>query len=102
MLHNKNVVINYKESLIGVVHIYEARNQLTQSLKYYPPKQKRPGFSTQPLQNSQIPAQLNPQPTFFTNTGLPTFFSIAFFSSRARGESTSVLALIRKASRPPR
>src|SRR4029450_9537926 len=37
----------------------------------------------------------------FTNTGLPTFFSIARFRSSARGESTSALALSRYESRPP-
>src|SRR6202023_1807131 len=39
---------------------------------------------------------------FFTTSAFGSFFSIARFSSRARGESTSALALIRKASRPPR
>src|SRR4029450_11025769 len=37
----------------------------------------------------------------FTNTGLPTFFSIARFRSSARGESTSALALSKYESRPP-
>ncbi len=48
------------------------------------------------------PAASSPDPpivaktqlAFFTNTGLPTFFSIARFRSSARGESTSALALI--------
>lgn len=35
------------------------------------------------------------QLAFFTNTGLPTFFSIARLRSSARGESTSALALIK-------
>jgi hypothetical protein len=41
------------------------------------------------------------QLAFLTNSGLPTFFSIARFRSSARGESTSALALIRYLSRPP-
>src|SRR6476661_3336842 len=41
------------------------------------------------------------QLAFFTNSGLPTFFSIARFRSSARGDSTSALALIKYLSRPP-
>lgn len=40
-------------------------------------------------------ARLSPQLAFFSNTGLPTFFSIARLRSSARGERTSALALIR-------
>src|SRR5438105_1129731 len=66
------------------------------------PKQKRPGLSTRPLQTLiRRFCVAKTQLAFFTNTGLPTFFSIARFRSSARGESTSALALIKYASRPP-
>src|ERR1700726_2569933 len=67
-----------------------------------PPKKSSRVF----LPGHQPPALIslaeNPQLAFFTGAGLPTFFSIARFSSSARGESSAALALIRKASRPPR
>src|ERR1700722_2609262 len=67
-----------------------------------PPKKSsrvfRPGHQPPAL----ISLAENPQLAFFTGAGLPTFFSIARFSSSARGESSAALALIRKASRPPR
>ena len=45
--------------------------------------------------SSRIPLSQLAQLAFFTGAGLPTFFSIARFRSRARGESTSALALSR-------
>ncbi len=64
--------------------------------KYPPPKQKRPGPSTQPFKTlTANEAELNLQLAFFTYTGLPTFFWIARLRSSARGDSTSALALRR-------
>ena len=71
-------------------------------------KQKRPGLLDRPFihrYQSLLGESPSPRPSpreergeeqaqlaFFTYTGLPTFFSIARFSSRARGERLSGLA----------
>src|SRR3954454_3172245 len=64
-------------------------------------KIKAAGAYAPAASNSIRRCLLKPQLAFLTNTGLPTFFSIARFRSSARGDSTSALALIKYASRPP-
>jgi|SRR5450631_2851567 hypothetical protein len=60
--------------------------------------------NSQPLTRPDEPAQpaFFAGSAFFTNATFGVFFSIAFFNSSARGDSTSALALIRNASSPPR
>ncbi|MGY3584987.1 hypothetical protein ACVIGB_005953 [Bradyrhizobium sp. USDA 4341] len=61
------------------------------------PQTKTAGSSTRPFKTLSAYSAFaaRAQLAFFTNTGLPTFFSIARFRSSARGDSTSALALIR-------
>ncbi|MHC2466212.1 hypothetical protein ACVIHD_005224 [Bradyrhizobium embrapense] len=63
----------------------------------HPPQTKTAGSSTRPFKTlfREFRSCSLAQLAFFTGAGLPTFFSIARFSSRARGESTSALALSR-------
>jgi len=67
----------------------------------YSSNRKTAGSKDPAIQNSQTLTRLS-QPAFFSGAAAAVFFSIARFNSSARGESTSALALIRNASRPPR
>ena len=67
-------------------------------------KTKTAGSFNPAVQNSLAlnPASTKAQPAFFSGAAAAVFFSIARFSSSARGDSSVGLALSKNASRPPR
>src|SRR2546423_1875159 len=60
----------------------------------------RPGHQSPQALTQAYP--LPPQPAFCSGAAAAVFFSIARFSSSARGESSVALALSKNASKPPR
>jgi len=69
-----------------------------------PPKGRQPGSGTRDRWRPDPAARTGPaaQLALASGAAAAAFFSIARLRSRARGERSAALALIRKASRPPR